>query len=449
MNENYQTYNDEITLKELILKLQEYIREIINSKLIIGLFCLISVLGFLYKHYTHIPTYKAELKFVVEGQNGGGGLGGLLGSFGINQYQNSFEEAAFALANDGDISEPIETSIGYHIIKRISRKPMASFEDQRRILAEKIKRDSRSEIAKNHMIQRIQKEGNFSEDTKALDAWAAKQVDTIFTTFRWKATEPADATPLLRFGTEKTFTIGDLENYCERAARERMRAAGTDIPLRTLIDEQYNAFVNDATMLFEESQLDKKYPDFKALMREYEEGILLFDATKRLVWDKANVDTVGLQDFFNKEVRGRYKWEERAVVDNYSIKSTDPKVIASIQKLMKKKGSAAVLKKFNKKGEIVTVTQKKIERNKAKSELATDLWKAGAMSTVTTDKEAGVTTFMHTVELLPEMAKELNECRGYAVADYQDYLDKKWVSDLEKEYKVDLDKAVFKSLIRK
>ena len=78
--------NDEITLKELILKIQEYIRAIFKSWWVVALFCTISVVGFVYKHYQFVPTYDAELRFMVEGQDGeGGGLSSLLGSFGINK----------------------------------------------------------------------------------------------------------------------------------------------------------------------------------------------------------------------------------------------------------------------------------------------------------------------------------------------------------------------------
>lgn len=84
--EKHTNQSDEITLKELILIVQKYFNEILKRWKLIALFCLITTSFFLYKHFTHIPTYKAELRFVVEGQGGvSGGLGGLLGSFGIKK----------------------------------------------------------------------------------------------------------------------------------------------------------------------------------------------------------------------------------------------------------------------------------------------------------------------------------------------------------------------------
>jgi hypothetical protein len=85
MNENPHAHSDEITLKELILKIKEYIREVIKFWWLMGLICILCVSGFIYIHYNHIPTYKSELRFVVEGQSDRGGLGSILGSFGIQK----------------------------------------------------------------------------------------------------------------------------------------------------------------------------------------------------------------------------------------------------------------------------------------------------------------------------------------------------------------------------
>ncbi|MDG1716713.1 MAG: hypothetical protein P8H42_03695 [Saprospiraceae bacterium] len=86
MQENTYIYSDEITLKELILKLKYFVSEVIKSWLIIVTFCMVSVIAFVYKHYCFEPTFKAELRFVVEGQsNSSGGLSSLLGSFGIKK----------------------------------------------------------------------------------------------------------------------------------------------------------------------------------------------------------------------------------------------------------------------------------------------------------------------------------------------------------------------------
>jgi peptidyl-prolyl cis-trans isomerase SurA len=371
--------------------------------------------------------------------------GGYLGFFGINRYQRAFEDAAFALQKDGDFSQPVETSIGWHIIQRKSRRPLGSFEQMKRALAERVKRDSRSEIAKQSMIDRIKKESNFKEFPKVLNEWAAKQTDSVFLTFKWKPDPAKPQTALMRFN-DKNYTVADFEEYCARSSRDRMRGAG--YPVQETIQKLYKNWSDETAMQYEESQLDKKYPEFKSLMREYEEGILLFEALKQNVWDKANTDTVGLQNYFNANLSQKYRWEERARTSIYTLKTDDAKVLEDVRAFAAKNPSADVLKKFNKQdGEVLTVMEKNYEKGKHKDLL--NNWKAGALTDARTDAGTKTASFMKVEEILPPAAKTLAEARGYAVADYQDFLEKQWIEELRKEYPVKVDETVLKSLIKK
>ncbi len=373
--------------------------------------------------------------------------GGYIGFFGINRYQKVFEDAAFTIEKDGDYSKPVETSLGWHIIQRKSRRPIATFDQLKRGLTERVKRDSRSEAAKQSIISRIKKEGGYAEDSKVLAAWSAKQVDTIFHTFKWKPDPAKPQDVMFRYGQDKVYTVADFEDYCQRAGRDRMRGAG--YPVQETINKLYKTWGDETAMSFEESQLDKKYPEFKSLMREYEEGILLFEALKQNVWDRANNDSTGLQKYFNEELAMKYKWDERARVTFYTLKTSDPKVLAKVRALAAKKPAAGVVKKFNKKGkpEVLTVMEKLYEKGKNK-ELG-ELWKAGDMTVAKTDTTTKTASFIKIEQIVPPSPKALSEARGYAVADYQDYLEKKWIMDLRKEYPVVVNEAVLKTLIKK
>lgn len=372
------------------------------------------------------------------------GKSGYLGFFGINRYQKSFEDAAFGLQTDGEISRPVETSIGYHIIRRLSRRPVQSLDVLRRPLTDRVKRDQRSELAKKTMIDRIKRENNFKTFPETLNRWAAQQVDTVFLTYRWKPNPALPKDVLMQLGPEHPYTVADFEDFCARASRERMQGSGT--PLREVIDRLYANWTDDVAMQFEESQLDKKYPEFKSLMREYEEGILLFDATKQLVWDRANADTVGLQQFFDTQLQGKYLWGERARTSLYTLKTDDPKTIEAVRKTAATKSAADVAKKHNKKTETLTVLEKKYEKGKNKD--IGDLWSAGAMTATKTDSTTHTAVFYKIEEIMPPSPKALSECRGYVVADYQDYLEKQWVEELRRLYPVKVDEAVLKSLIK-
>jgi peptidyl-prolyl cis-trans isomerase SurA len=371
--------------------------------------------------------------------------GGYIGFFGINRYQRAFEEAAFGLEKDGDFSAPVETTLGWHIIKRVSRRPVGAFDSIKRALTDRVKRDSRSEVAKQSMINRIKKEGSFQEYPDALASWSTKQVDTIFHTFKWKPdpAKPQDA--LMRFGNTKLYTVTDFEEYCARSGRDRMRGAG--MPLSETIQKLYKNWSDEISLSFEESQLDKKYPEFRSLMREYEDGILLFEALKINVWDKANTDSVGLEQYFKANLSQKYKWDERAQVSIYTLKTDDPAVLKKVRELAAKKPSATVLKKINKKGDVLTVLEKTYEKGKNK-DLA-NLWAAASMTEPKVDAGTKTATFLKVESILPPTAKTLSEARGYAVADYQDYLEKKWVEELVKTYPVKIEESVLKGMVKK
>lgn len=369
--------------------------------------------------------------------------GGYLGFFGINRYQRTFEEAAFSIASNGAYSAPVETAVGWHIIKRISTKKVGAYEAEKRRLTDLVKRDARSEVARQNMITNIKKVSNFKENPAALDKWAAMQTDT-FLTFRWKPTETLDQTVLCNYG-KKDATIADFEDFCNRTSRERMSGAGS-VPVREMIDRLYRMFTDDLAMRYEESQLETKYPDFKSLMREYEEGNLLFFAAKELVWDKANVDSVGLKAFFDRELQGKYNWEERKALSYYTVMSSDSILIGKVRKMAATKPTAAVLKKFNKKTEVVKIAEKSMEKSKI-----TDAAIAGnAPGYVSAPMvEGGKTANFYKIErMIPPGPKSLSECKGYAVADYQDFLEKEWITALKKEYPVKVEEDIFKMLVK-
>lgn len=371
--------------------------------------------------------------------------GGYIGFFGINRYQRSFEDAAFALEKDGDYTAPVETSLGWHIIKRVSRRPVGTFESVKRGLSERIKRDSRSEISKQSMIARIKKDSRFQEYPAVLAKWSAKQVDSIFLTFKWKPDPAKPQDVLLRYNDNKAFTVADFEDYSLKTGRDRMRGVG--LPIDETIQRLYKNWSDEVTMQFEESQLDTKYPDFHSLMREYEEGILLFEALKLNVWDKANNDTLGLEKYFKANLADKYKWEERARVTIYTLKTDDPKVAEKVRALASKKPAADVLKKINKKEEVVTVMEKLYEKGKNKDLGA--FWSAGAVTSVKSDASTKTSYFLKIEEIVPPSPKGIAEARGYAVADYQDYLEKRWIDELRQAYPVQINEEAFKTLVKK
>ncbi len=371
--------------------------------------------------------------------------GGYLGHFGINTYQSSFEEAAFGIAEDGRYAKPVETKVGWHIIKRISRRGIQPFEVMESRLETKVRRDPRFEQAVDTMVQDIIREAGLTEYPEVLNQFKASLNDT-FLTFRWKAPEEPSKARLFEMG-DTPYTLGDFERYLAKTTRERIRKKGRMEPAEAA-ELFYKDFLKEEAMRYEETQLESKYPEFRGLMREYSEGILLFEATKMLVWDKAAQDSTGLEAFYRSN-RGRYRWDERALVTEYRLARDAADQMDKLRAFAADHQPEEVLKAFNGPDKaIVVMDQRTIEKDKGV--MPRNLpWEAGAMTPAEQAPRSKDQRFFKVEKLMEPGFKSLDEARGYVIADYQDYLEAQWVEGLREEYPVKVNQTVFDSLIKK
>lgn len=379
--------------------------------------------------------------------------GGFIGPVSTNSpVEDSFKDEIFGLKKDGDYSKPFKSSVGWHVVKRISKKAPEAEDIAKRRLQTKIQnnakgrsgKSTRQELAKQAMINTIKKSGNFTENKATYNAVMAT-IDSSFTTHKWKK-DLTNTNTLFAFGNDMSFTAADFNEFSKRSStRFRM---GKNANPKEVAQVIYNEFVNDSALKYEESQLEKKYPEFKSLMREYEEGILLFEATKLQVWDKASTDSIGLAQFHNQN-KGKYRWKDRAVVDVYTVRGNNEQLIPEIIKAASSgKTDTELLSQFNPgEKQVLGIQEKTIERGRD-ANLDKLTWKKGATTPALKDKRKKATTFMIIKEVKLPGIKTLDEARGYVIADYQDFLEKKWLDELKSSYKVDVDDKVLKSLVK-
>ena len=368
--------------------------------------------------------------------------GGYIGFMSVGTYEEAFEDAVFALTEDGQYTRPIETKVGYHIVKRISKLERGTVAQERRRIENELNRTERILLAKEKLIEMIKAEGRFSESENGFNRFVST-LDSTFYDFNWRISNRTPSDVLFTIGGQR-FTGTDFGLYLTRQRRKRLQLArSSNIPAAATA--LYKDFVEESILQFEESRLEDKYPDFRALMREYEEGILLFELTNRMVWTRASKDSVGLQKFYETH-RKDYQWEERALVQYFTIDSTDRNTLEKIYTMAAKKPAAKVKKKFNKKIGLVSVLEKKFEKDNRNLE---DLeWRKGFLTPLPEVLEGGKYFFTKIAQILPPEPKELHEAKGYVIADYQDHLEKEWVETLRGKYKVRVKDEVFESLVK-
>lgn len=367
--------------------------------------------------------------------------GGYLGYVRINQYEVPFEDAVFALQSNGAISPPIESEIGWHLIKRLSKKDTSDKDKLRRSMKSKLAKDDRLEISKQSLIKSIINESGMQVNKAALNTFKSKLHEDFFS-YKWKKPKLPEMN-IISFANGMNHSLESFAEFCKKKTKERLKFT-SQTPLEDAVSSLFDAYKDDVVLQYEEANLEKKYPAFKALMREYEEGILLFEATKMEVWDKASNDSLGLRSF-HAENANEYQWEERASVQTAVIETNDAKVLKKIDKALKKSTLEALMKKYQSK--TVSITLNEPELVTKAMELGKSItWTKGYISKNTNDN--GALVIQKVLDILPVQAKSFDEAKGYIIADYQDKLEKEWIADLASKYDVSINDAVLKQLIK-
>ncbi len=239
--------------------------------------------------------------------------GGQLPMFGSGQMIPEFEEVAFAMRDTGTISKPFQTPYGWHIVKLLARKPLEKFEELEPTLKSRVGRDSRAELNKTALLARLRKENNLKEMPK-VKAKALAKGDTSLLTARWRYKRADKLNKEVLFSINgETRTVEDFFTYVESNQAEN-RKSSPDYQMQLA----YNTYVDDQMMKYEEKHLADKYEDYRMLMKEYRDGILLFTLMDQKVWTKALEDTAGLKKFHEGN-KGNYRWDRRAVATIYNV----------------------------------------------------------------------------------------------------------------------------------
>ncbi len=383
--------------------------------------------------------FEATAKKYSE-DKGSSGKGGALPKFGTGRMVPVFEEAAFGLKEDGDISDPVLTDYGWHIIKRLERFPFPSFEDSEKDLSAKVAKDSRSQMSKNSVLNRVKKEYGFMEFRAAVDE-IGKYLDDNLIQGKWNADATKGLTATIFTIGKKTYTQSDFASYI---GSHQVRRNPEDLLI--IMNGMYMQYIEESLLAYEESQLTSKYPEYKALLKEYRDGILLFDLTDDMVWSKAVKDTSGLKAFHEKN-GDKFMWEQRLDAEIYYCQNESivPELLTLLNKKVKKgkPDREAILKKFNADSKLnLRIEQDEYEKND--EQILDDLdWKKGVYGPFE-DGENQVLVLIK--EVLAPSPKSLKEARGLVTAEYQNHLEKEWIAELRNKYTYKANRDLLKQI---
>ena len=389
----------------------------------------------------------AELARQFSEDKGSAKSGGKLPWFGTGRMVNTFEDAAFGLENAGDISEPMQTNYGWHIIRKEDYRGLGTFDDLKSGLKKRIERDARGQRGRVSLLKKLKKDYALSHNYKNRDE-VNRQVSNDFLQGNWKPERKDTLTDAVLTITDnvhskrtQSFTRIDYFNYLFKF--QKKQADGK--LLGEVMSERWESFVNASVVDFERGNLDAKYPEFKALMQEYHDGILLFELMDERVWSKAVKDTTGLEAFYDLN-KNNFMWDQR--VDASVYECANEEVAAKVEKLAKKrlkKGltDTEILNEVNKESALNLRINSGLFAKGANESIDAVSQTSGIQRTATENGKIALVQIYSTLEPQP---KALTEARGLFTSAYQTELEEKWIADLRSKYSFNVDAAVFDSI---
>lgn len=362
--------------------------------------------------------------------------GGVLQKFGSGQLTSQeFEDVAFGLKEKEQVSKPFKSQFGWHIVKLIDKHPVKSLEDLKFDIENNIKRDDRSRLITSSLVNKLSKKYPLDKNAKLYNK-IVKVVNDDYYSLNWK--QPEDAKNynevLLTINNDKNVNGSAFLSYLE----SQQKVGHKTKPISTLVSDLYKNWSEEQLINYYNENLEREVPEFRYVMEEYRDGLLLFDLMEKEIWDRAKQDTIGLESFYKSHL-DKYKWKDRYDVDIYS--STDKSFVEKAQKYASKNKSVDYIKeKINKSGKINIMVKSGVFEKDYDVLPDFNINNEGATSIV----QKGNYYFVANVKSIkPSEPKPLEECKGAVVSDYQQYLEDNWVNELKKDFTVKVNQEVF------
>jgi peptidyl-prolyl cis-trans isomerase SurA len=299
-------------------------------------------------------------------------------------------------------------------------------------LKNRVSRDNRAMQGRVSLIASVKSENKFTEYIFTKQEFY-KYVDSTYWQGRWSSEKVKNLNKVMFTLGTTSYTQHDFAVYLETHQTRRTQADS-----KVLVDEAYKNFVDDACVAYEDSMLEIKYADFRNLMQEYRDGILLFDLMDKKVWSKAVKDTTGLRSYYESN-KTKYMWAERADATVYSCK--DAATSKQLRKLLKSgKDEKTILTTLNKDSQLNVTADHKVW-NKGENAMVDAQWSVGVSADQVKDNRV---LFVSTTKIIAPTPKTLQEARGVITSDYQNQLEKDWVDSLKKKYPVVINRDVLK-----
>ena len=351
-------------------------------------------------------------------------LGGKLKPFKSGQINSEiFENIAFGLTKNENISQPIQTKFGWHILKLIDHKSVESFESLKPELETQVGKDSRSQLVKAKMLEQLLVDYQLSKQNPNISN-IESNLSFNSTQNVWEFSDNFDTTQPFLTIQNKTYGSQDFLEYLNK----NQRAVKENWPTNVIVKKQYASFLEQSVFQYKRDNLENENQEFAHIINEYREGLLLFELMQDKIWDGAKNDSIGLQNFYD-ENKPNYVWPDR--IEGSVARSSDSKYIIKVLKYWKNNRTNQEI------DEALNTSQQNVIFSNGELEIGHSAlppsfeFKAGLSKVI---KENANYYVVNVTELKPSTQKTFEDAKGQLISDYQTELELKWIQELRSKY---------------
>lgn len=359
---------------------------------------------------------------------------GELDWFGINRYAKVFEETAYSL-KDGGYSAPFKTATAWFIVKRLETETPLKYDDAASMLKVKLKNLPQFQYQMNKYLDMLNEKLNVNTNNENI-ALFKQRITALAQTNPFTYTDTITPKVLMKIG-KKSYNENDFGKIIQSSFYTLYVRNGLD-----KFDELIKKAKQDIVLDYYKNDIRENNTEYKSLMDEYQNGIMIFSLSEKNIWNKASEDSVGLMAFYNKN-KSDFDLKKRATVRTIFVENQkQAKDILKILEGNKEISDEILTDKMKSLGIVKPMINSQIQ-SAGKTNL--NINSESISKPISSNNKIEITQVYN---LQPPKTREFNECRGYVVAAYQEYLEKNWIAELKQKFPVSINTSIFNAMIK-